>query len=356
MKILDLYIGKYFIKYFLLVLFILGFMFSFFEFVAQIDDIGRGCYQFKDALFFVLLTLPNRMLDLIPGSTLLGSIIAVGLLADNNELLAMHAGGISVWRICGSVLAAAALPMLAVGILAELIAPPLEQYALERRLAALTDMDIIFTKQGFWMRKEPFFIHVRNVRPNGIPADIDIFEWDQEGYLRAFIHAEKADITKDKQWILKDVEKKSITDQGIITQQSLESLSMKSFLSTNQMIIQKLPPESLSPSDLYQYIRMLRKRGQNADQYEVVFWKKVLLPLSMAAMVLVSLSFVFGSTRGITAGQRIMTGSIVGVAIYFLNEILEHIGLIFRVNPAISTITPITVIFCLALWLLSRGP
>ena len=67
MKTLDLYIGSGFTRYFLLVLFILAFLFSLFEFFGQLDDVGRGYYQLQDAFFFVLLTLPGRILDLIPG-------------------------------------------------------------------------------------------------------------------------------------------------------------------------------------------------------------------------------------------------------------------------------------------------
>jgi lipopolysaccharide export system permease protein len=304
---------------------------------------------------FVFFTLPGRILDMIPASTLLGSIIALGLLADNNELLAMRANGISVKRICWSVILAAIFPMLAAGILAEFIVPPLEQHAQTRRLAAMGDAEITFTKGGFWARKGPFFVHVREIRHGGIPVDVDIFEWSPEGRLRAFTHARKADITEDKKWVLTDIEQRAVTKHGI-TKRSLNTLSLESFLSEEQMAIQKLPPESLSPSDLYQYIQLLRDRGQNADQFKMVFWQKVSTPLTTGAMVLLSLTFVFGPTRGITAGHRIMMGSTVGVVLYFFNQIIGHFGLILGVNPVLTTMAPVAVVLFIAIWLLSRGP
>ena len=355
MKTLDLYIGGGFARYFLLVLFILLFMFSFFEFIGQLGDVGKGSYQVKETFFFVLFTLPGRILYLIPLSTLLGSIVFLGLLADNNELLAMYAAGISVRRICFSILAAAVLPMLLAGILAEFIAPPLGQRARTQRLAALADTDIIFTKSGFWARKEPFFIHVHKICDNGSPTDIDIFEWDREGRLRVFTHARKADITEDKRWLLKDVEQKTISGLKISTQK-LHALSLESFLSAEQMAIQEFPPEGLSPSDLYQYTRMMQKRGLNVDQYNMVFWQKVTVPLTTGAMVLISLTFVLRLTHGTTAGYRIMLGSIVGVALHLLNQIFGHIGLLLSLNPTFITMTPIAIIICLAFWLLPHGP
>lgn len=67
-------------------------LFSLFELMTQLDDIGKGSYQVLDVIVFICLTLPRRMLDLMPISTLLGGIIALGLLADNRELLAMQIG------------------------------------------------------------------------------------------------------------------------------------------------------------------------------------------------------------------------------------------------------------------------
>jgi len=340
---------------FVLVLAVLGFLFTFFEFITQLDDVGRGHYQFKDAVFYVLLTLPGRITELIPQSSLLGGIIALGLLADNHELVAMQAGGMAVRRICWSVIGAAAIPMLAAGILAEYIVPPLEQQARTLRLVALTDADITLTSGGFWARNGPVFIHVREIRHGGIPVDVDIFEWDKERRLRVFTHAQQAEVREGKRWVLTGIEQRTFTDQGIATR-SLPTLTLESFLSAEQMAIQEFPPETLSPSDLYQYVQLMQERGENADQFRLVFWQKVTIPLATGAMVLLSLTFVFGPTRGNTAGFRIMAGSLVGIVVHFLNQILGHLGLLFSLNLALSTMVPVAGIFCLALWLLSRGP
>ncbi|NWG75785.1 MAG: LPS export ABC transporter permease LptG [Rubrivivax sp.] len=355
LKIINRYIGRIFTRCFLLVLSVLAFLFSFFEFILELDDVGKGHYQIRDAFWFIILTLPGRILDLIPQSSLLAGIIALGFLADTNELVAMQASGISIRRICSSVLVAALLPMLAAGILAEFVVPPLEQQARTRRLVALTGADITFTKSGFWARNGPVFIHVRKIHPGGIPVDVDIFEFDQNGHLRVFTHAWKADVAVDARWVLTDVEQRSITTHGVTTTR-LPRLTLESFLSAEQITIQEFPPEIQSPSDLYQYIRLLQERGQNADQYELLFWQKVTSPLSTGALVLLSLSFVFGPTRSKTAGFRVIMGSIVAIAVHFLNHILGHLGLLFGLNLALITMAPIAAIFFLGLWLISLGP
>ena len=355
MKILDRYIGSCFIRRFLLVLAILVFLFSFFEFLSQLDDVGRGGYRVGDALAFVALTLPGRLVDLIPGGVLLGSIIALGLLSDNQELIAMQASGVSVGRICGSVLAASAIPMLAAGLFMEFVVPPLDRHARAERLAALTETDITLTATGFWARNGPFFVHVRKSRPGGGPVDVDIFEWDHEGRLRIFTHAQKNDIRRDKRWVFTDVTQRVFGDQGVLLRRP-PRLTLDSFLSAEQMAIQELPPKALSLSELYLYTRMLTGRGENADQYELVLWQKVTVPLATAAMVLVSLVFVFGPGRGTTAGHRIMMGSTIGIGLYLMNQIIADFGLLMGFSPALTTLLPVTAILSTGIWLLSRGP
>ena len=115
MKTLDRHIGLSFLRSFLLIFAILVTLFSLLELMSQLDDVGKGNYQVKDVLIFIGLTLPRRMLELMPISTLLGSVIALGILADHGELLAMQAGGVSVRRICSSVFATGTILILLTG-------------------------------------------------------------------------------------------------------------------------------------------------------------------------------------------------------------------------------------------------
>ena len=86
MKTLDRHIGISLAFGFLLVALILAVLFSFIEIVLEIDDIGKGNYRIQDVFYYVTLTAPRRTLDLLPLSALLGSILAMGHLADGNEL------------------------------------------------------------------------------------------------------------------------------------------------------------------------------------------------------------------------------------------------------------------------------
>ena len=355
MKKLDRYIGIGFAQGFLLVVLILVSLFSFLEFVLELDDIGRGNYHLLDALVYVGLTVPRRVLDMVPMGALLGGIIALGMLADSNELMAMRAAGLSVQRICFSLLLAGATLMVITSIMEEYVAPKMEQRALLSRSLAQSGEGMLLTEGGLWARRGNSFIYVGRTLSAGIAADLDIYEGDGSGGLRSFIHASEADVHNDKRWVLKDIRKKVIEEQRIITQ-SIPTLTLDSFLSAKQVKILALPPRSLSPSDIYKYIGALRQSGQNEDAYILALWQKLAVPLTTGAMVLLALPFVFGPPRSTTMGSRITVGAMVGIGFYLVNKVIGYVGLLLDLHPALTTLIPVAIILWIALWRLHHAP
>ena len=349
MKIFDRYIGSRFLKCFFLIILILAVLFSFFELLTQLDDVGIGGYRLLDAAAYVALTLPKRLLDLMPISTLLGGVIALGILADSNELVGMQAAGISVLRISVSVFATGVLLMSISGMLAEVVVPAAEQQARTSRAQALSEADVTVIRHGFWARRKNAYIHVDRMLSKGIAADIDIFEFNAADRLESFIYAPIADIGDDKEWTLHDITQKIITEEGFTTKR-LASLTLDSFLSAKQVDLLALPPYSLSTPNLIRYVRALRESGQNADPYSIALWRKIGMPLTTGAMVLLSLSFIFGSSRSIGAGHRITVGAFVGISLYFVDQLSVHLGLLLNLAPFVTAMIPVVLISGIAFW------
>ena len=153
--------------------------------------------------------------------------------------------------------------------------------------------------------------------------------------------------------MLNDITQKRFAEQGI-REQKLSTMTLDSFLSLDQVNILELPPDSLSFSDLNQYIVALRQSGQNADRYALALWRKLSVPLTTGAMVLLSLPFIFGSTRKITAGRRIMLGSLVAIVFYFADQVIVHLGLLLSLKPFITAMIPVVLISSIALWKMRR--
>jgi lipopolysaccharide export system permease protein len=355
MKILFRYIGIRLGWGWLLVFLTLTALFSILELVGQLDDIGQGRYQIRDAFMYVIYTLPGRALNLAAVSSLLGSIVALGSLAKGDELLAMRTCGVSVFRIARMVLGAGVVLMLGVLILAQFVVPPLEQRAKVRREVALADLGTLLPEGGFWTRDNNRFINVRSYAFDKGLDDLSVYEFDGQGKPVSFISARGAEIGPDGRWICQDVRKVTFLDQGV-DDRSIPTLTLDVFLNTKQVDVLSVTPQMFSISALYRYIQVLQSRGQNTDQYVLSLWQKMTLPLKLAAMIFFSLPFVFGSAREVRSGRRITLGTIVGISYYYFDQALGYLGLLFGLHPAFTTLLPLGLIVLLAVWLLRRVP
>jgi lipopolysaccharide export system permease protein len=353
-KILDRYIGRMTLGGILLIAATLVTLFSFFELLAQLNMVGKGNYRILDAFIYTALTLPKRIVDLMALSALLGSIIALGIMADNRELVAIQSAGMSAKRISSAVVATSVILMLGTIIIAEFVSPPLERLARMRFLQARYGNDFLVSQSGFWVRQGPFLIHVDRLLSADEAADVEIYELDESGGLKTFRYARTANIQPDQSWLLHDVQEKIIHD-GVIQQTSLATFSLKSFLSNEQAHLLNYPPESLSLSDLFAYIQNLRARGQNVERYTYAFWQKICLPLTTPVMVLWALTFIFGPLRARTAGQRIASAMLIGVMFYLLNQLLGYFGRLAALPPIVTTLLPVTLLLLAALRLLKRA-
>ena len=143
----------------LFVLFALLALFLFFDMVAQLDEIGQRGFRFRDALFYVALTLPSRTYELMPIAALIGTIYALSKLAANSEFTIMRVSGMSTRRLMNSLIGIGLIIVALTYVLGEFISPPAEQLAQKARLQA-TDSPVSVRefRSGVWVRdvvKEP---------------------------------------------------------------------------------------------------------------------------------------------------------------------------------------------------------
>ena len=81
-----------------LVLVVLLALAGLFEFIAELDD-TQGNYGTAQAILYTLLRLPNLAFEMFPIAALIGSLLGLGALASNSEIIVMRSAGLSVAEI-----------------------------------------------------------------------------------------------------------------------------------------------------------------------------------------------------------------------------------------------------------------
>jgi len=338
MKILDRYIAVAVATGTLVALLIVVGLDMFFNVIAQIDNIGRENYTLMTLVQFVALITPQSMYELFPMAALLGSLMGMGGLSANSELVAMRASGLSIWRIIRSVLQVGVLMLVVAVFVGEVIAPVAERHGQQLRAAAMNRGISFLSSRGLWVRDENLYINARKVLADNTLAELTVYEFDDEQRLKVVTQAVEAQY-RDGQWILHDAYQTEFTDDRVLVRHE-EQIARVSTLTPDLLGIVALKPENMSIRDITQFMSYLEENGLDTRQYRYAFWGRFVTPTATLVMLFISVPFVFGSLRSVSAGQRVFIGMLVGFGFYLLSQVVGQVGQVFGFNPLLMTLVP----------------
>lgn len=353
MNVLTVYIVREILKGSLISLLLLLTLFNLFTFSDQLNDLGKGGYGLAQIFYYLALTSPTVFYELMPASALLGSLFILGAMANNHELVAMRAAGLSVFGIIRAVLLAGLVLVIMAMLVGELVAPDAEKKAQTLKATITSDKVMINDVYGLWFREGKRFINVRQIQDNGSLLDISIYDIDDQQHLYQSTHAERAVFLGHQQWRLEDIK------QSIISNEQMQSISLpeqqlKSAIAPDLLKLAIVNPDNISMLDLRKYINFSRKNHQKSQQFELAFWGRVVNPLVTFIMLLVSAPFVIGIKRGISAGGRMLIGVVIGMGFNIIDNIVGHLGLIYELNPPLVAFTPSLIMLALAIYAIKR--
>ncbi len=352
MNILHGYITKTIISSTILVLVVLMGLYTFMDFINELDDLGKGSYGLTDIFAYLALSMPKRIYELLPVAALLGSVLGLGNLASQSELVAMRAAGLSVGNISRAVLTVALMMLLLAVIIGEVIRPTTEQKARQIQIMAQTGTEGLQTAHGFWTRDGNHFNHIERIHADGRFVGVTMYEFDHAFRLRVLTRAAQAHY-EDGSWILTDVLQSTIDERGIEVS-SVNHARWRSRLNPGMLNIVVMPPEFLPVWSLVSYIDYLQDNHQAIEQYQLAFWSKIMMPVSSAVMVFLAVPFVFGPLRSAPVGGRILAGVMVGIGFHLFNQTFQHMGLVFGVIPWLAASLPTLLFAGFGLYLLRR--
>ena len=97
-----------------------------------------------------------------------------------------------------------------------------------------------------------------------------------------------------------------------------------------------------------------KSSGQDPGRYQLNMWSKIFQPLSVAVMMLMALSFIFGPLRSVPMGVRVVTGISFGFIFYVLDQIFGPLTPVYGIPPIIGALLPSASFFLISLWLMMR--
>lgn len=348
MNIVDRYIGQAVISGVGSVLIIFIALYELFSFAGEVDQIGQADYTIWTAIHYSLMLVPQHIYELFPLSMLLGTMLGLGWLANHNELVIIRMAGVSLLRIVVSIMKTAMMLMLLAIVVGEGIAPPLHQYASELRVKALHRQINVNTDYGLWARDGETYINVNRVENDGRLIGITLYQFSNSNEISRQIHANQA-VHDGKQWTLYNV-KEILKQNDDFVIHHLREMKWQTLLDLDMVKIVAIPPDLLSIWKLNGYIDYLKNNELEYTKYELVYWTKLFGPLTILAMVLLAVPFVFGSVRHISIGKQILLGFLVGITFYMGSRLIGQVGLVYGVPAVLSALLPTLIVIALTIW------
>jgi lipopolysaccharide export system permease protein len=352
MKLLDRYIALAMARGTGIALLVIMGLNVFFSIIEEIDELGEGSYSIAKMLQYVVLTLPRGIYELFPTAALIGGLTGMGALAVNGELVAMRAGGLSVWRIVRSVLQAGLVLLVLVVALGEGLAPVAEQYAQRLRAGALEKRVSFMGREGIWVRDESRYIYVKKIFDNDTLADVSVFEFDRGRQLISSMHADTA-AYQGGEWILHNMRQTLFAGDSVKARVE-ETFTVPAVLTPELINIVVLKPENMSVQDIRQFLGYLETNGLETQQYRYALYSRFVTPVSVLLMLFISVPFVFGSLRSTGTGQRFIVGIMAGFGFYMANQLASQAGQVYGWSPLLVSIVPGLAVLLAGIYALRR--
>jgi lipopolysaccharide export system permease protein len=353
MNILTRYIVKEVLKGSVLALLLLLTLFNLFSFSDELKDIGKGSYQLHEILLYLALTTPTVFYDLVPSGALIGSIFVLGSMANNSEIIAMRAAGVSVFGIIRSVMLAGVFLVTLSVLIGEFIAPETERAAQLLKTTAQNNRVVMQAKYGVWLREGNSFVNIRQISGKSQLTDISFYQLDKQHHLQQTRHAQTGSFLGQNQWQLKNVKTSQLFQNSVIGTQTEKEVWQTS-IAPDLLDVAVLTASNLSTYDLGKYIEFLKENNQKSQAFEAAFWARVLNPFVTFVMLLVSTPFVIGIKRGTGVGGRLLIGIVIGLSFNILDQIISHLGIVYNLNPLLMALLPSSLALLTASYFINR--
>lgn len=353
--VLDRYIGKTIFNTIMMTLFLLVSLSGIIKFVEQLRKTGQGSYSAIDAGYFTLLNVPADLEIFFPMAALLGALLGLGALAQRSELVVMQASGYTRLQIAASVMKTAIPLVLLSMAIGEFVAPAGYQLSHNYRSQQIQGSSLLSAQGGLWAKDGLDFIYIQHPQDEQHLTGLTIYHFSDQRRLESIRFAASAQWqASSNSWQLSQVDQSDLTDPQQVTGTQLLRGEWKTALTPEKLGIVALDPDSLSIRGLKDYVQYLKQTGQKAGKYQLNLWSKIVQPLSVAVMMLMALSFIFGPLRSVSMGMRVVTGISFGFIFYLLDKIFGPMSLIYGLPPQVGAILPSLFFLLLSLFLLVK--
>jgi LPS export ABC transporter permease LptG/LPS export ABC transporter permease LptF len=358
-QVVDRYVLKSFLFWFVLLLAGFVLMTHVYTFFDLLSDIVKNQIAMTRVFTYLFFLTPQLIFDSAPMSVLVAVLITFGVLTKHNEITAMKASGVSLYRLAVPVLAAALLMSGALFAFAHYYVPDAnrKQDAIRREIKG-KPVQTYLHPDRHWVfdpgsNNDPRVFYFRNSVDGAqrVMLGPQVFELDAATFrVHKHISAERARWSPTlKTWIFENGWSREIPAEGKIkyTNFAGQTATFPEVDERPDYFLQEvLQDQQMNYQQLAGYIRELQRSGIDTIALQVSFYRKFALPLFALVMALISVPFAFlTGNRSAMAGVGVSFA--IAIAYWTIGKIFEQLGDVNLLPATLAAWSP-DVIFAMA--------
>ena len=326
MRCLDLWFTRTLLLHFLIAwLILLGVQFLF-DVATELARTVEG-YGMPEMLHFLITAMPRRAYQYYPYAWLIAILVVLGGMARNRELVVLRASGMGHWRLLQLVL----FPLLLCALLAmaayEYLVIP-SRHAVQQLRVEYHQKNIAGPLEETWFRDQDRFLSIGGADDKDNLYDVFIVETEALQQLQRVIRAPRARFDASRQhWVLYQAQSFVLPPAASETKITPirhydEELPWGMGLRPDFVRWLAMDPELLNIAALWQLEQFLRPQNGGSNPYSLQLWRRLLLPISTAALGWLALTCVFSFARNSATGARVFMGLSLAMGFDILQKIL----------------------------------
>jgi LPS export ABC transporter permease LptG/LPS export ABC transporter permease LptF len=357
-QVVDRYVLKSFLFWFVLLLTGFVLMTHVYTFFDLLSDIVKNQIAMSRVFTYLFFLTPQLIFDSAPMSVLVAVLITFGILTKHNEITAMKASGVSLYRLAVPVLAAALLMSGSLFAFAHYYVPDAnrKQDAIRKEIKGKAVQTYLHPDKKWvfdpGLNNDPRVFYFKFIDgAQKVMFGPQVFELDPTNFrVHKHISAEKARWEPTlRTWVFENGWSRE--DPGGAREKfsnfSGQAATFKELDERPDYFLQEvLQDQQMNYQQLAAYIRELQRSGIDTITLQVSFYRKFAVPLFALVMALISVPFAFlAGNRGAMAGVGV--SFTIAIAYWTIGKLFEQLGDVNLLPAMLAAWSP-DVIFAMA--------
>lgn len=359
---IDVYLLQQFIYYFVVLLAGFVVIFDAFTLFDLLADISRNHIAASTVLAYFRYLVPLMVYQLAPLAALVATLVTLGILAKNNEVIAFKAGGISLYRLVLPLTLAGCLVAGGMFLLDDTFLP----YANQRQDALRNQIkgrpaQTYFQPGEQWIAGEndKIFNYEFFDPDQKLLGGLNVFELDPATFqIRRRVYAARATWEPtENTWALTGGWVRDFDQDGHISSfQTFKVTSLPELTEPPSYFHREVRQYyQMNWRQLGRYIASLKQAGFDTARLSVEWQKKFAFPVIAAVIIFLSAPFGFlVGTRGAVGGIALAVG--IAVVYWATAALFEAMGSIGQLPPTLAAWAPDAIFAFLGAYFFLRIP